>query len=574
MSFFLQPENGGEGREKRNLFIAVLMSIAILLGYEYYVSQTGVADGKITAEQMATQMPEQIQAEAGEASGLPSAPTMAQKPAELVSAGTVEDNVQTTRRVPIVSDVMKGSIALTGGRVDMLSFPHFTTEPKGDEVVSLFSNDKGKSHFFDAGWVSQGIQAPDGNAKWVASTPGLSPDSPLTLTWSNNTGQVFHRTYTMDASRYVLTIHDEVINQGPNAVALSHYAQLHKTGVLGNSGGMKYDPERSTFFNHMGPVSVIDGIRSEPEYKDILEQNTTTDGQNGWLGMTGRYFMAALIPSQGMEQTFSFKHTKRGEDYFTALVQGEPKLLASGATFENTMRLYVGPRQISELKKENIDLDGAVNYGWFDFIARPLYAMIIWFQSHVGNMGAAIILSTIVLKILLMPLANKSYRSMAKMKLIQPEMEKLKERLGDNREQMAMEMMGLYRKHKVNPMSGCWPMLVQIPIFFAFYKVILISFEFRQAPFINGWIYDLSAPDPFFILPVLMGISMYLQQKLSPAMGDPTQQAVMRMLPVIFTVMFLFFPAALVLYWLTNNLLSILQQYILMRNMEKASAKA
>jgi YidC/Oxa1 family membrane protein insertase len=213
-----------------------------------------------------------------------------------------------------------------------------------------------------------------------------------------------------------------------------------------------------------------------------------------------------------------------------------------------------------------------VNYCWFDFIARPLYSMIMWFQSHVGNMGAAIILSTIVLKILLLPLANKSYRSMAKMKLIQPEMEKMKERYSDNREQMGMAMMELYKKHKVNPMSGCWPMLVQIPIFFAFYKTILISFEFRHAVFIEGWVNDLSAQDPFFILPVLMGLSMYVQQKLSPAMGDPTQQKVMRMLPIIFTVMFLFFPAALVLYWLVNNVLSILQQYILMRSMEKAQA--
>ncbi len=568
MSFFLPPENK-EGNDKRNLMVAVIMSIMVLLTYEWYVRWTGVDHGMVKGEQTEMAM---AQEPAVNEAGLPSAPKMMQqKPMGLV-ANESSENVQTTRRVPIRSNVMEGSIALTGGRVDMLSFQNFATEPMGDKIVSLFSNNKGKSHFFDAGWVSESVQAPDGNAKWVASGEGLSPETPLTLTWSNNTGQVFHRTYTMDASRYVLTIQDKVVNEGPNAVALSHYAQIHKTGVLGGSGGLKYNPDRSTFFNHMGPVSVIDGIRAEPEYDDVLEQSTTTDGDSGWIGMTSRYFMAALIPDQGREHAFTFKHTKRGEDFFTALVQGEPKLLASGATLESSTRLYVGPRQISELKKEDVGLDGAVNYGWFDFIARPLYSMIIWFQSHVGNLGAAIILSTIVLKILLLPLANKSYRSMAKMKLIQPEMEKMKERYGDNREQMAMAMMEMYKKHKVNPMSGCWPMLVQIPIFFAFYKVILISFEFRHAVFINGWITDLSAQDPLFILPILMGLSMFFQQKLSPSMGDPTQQAVMRMLPVLFTVMFLFFPAALVLYWLTNNVLSILQQYILMKQVEKASA--
>ncbi len=567
MSFFLPPENNETG-DKRNLIIAVIMSVMVLLAYEAYVSWTGVKHGVVSTAQVEAS----VEVHADLADGLPSAPAMTQqKPAQLVSA-TSDENIQTTRRVPIHSNVMEGSIALTGGRVDVLSFPQYSETADGEGVVSLFSNDKGKSHFFDAGWVSESIQAPDGNAKWLASSESLSPEAPLTLTWSNNTGQVFHRTYTMDASRYVLTIQDKVVNEGPSAVALSHYAQLHKTGVLGGGSGMKYNPERSTFFNHMGPVSVVDGIRAEPEYKDVLEQNSTVDGQNGWIGMTGRYFMAALVPSQGEEQSFTFKHTKRGDDFFTALVQAEPKLLTSGASLERSLRLYVGPRQISELKKENIDLDSAVNYGWFDFIARPLYSMIMWFQSHVGNMGAAIILSTIVLKILLLPLANKSYRSMAKMKLIQPEMEKMKERYTDNREQMGMAMMELYKKHKVNPMSGCWPMLVQIPIFFAFYKTILISFEFRHAVFIEGWVNDLSAQDPFFILPVLMGLSMYVQQKLSPAMGDPTQQKVMRMLPIIFTVMFLFFPAALVLYWLVNNVLSILQQYILMRSMEKAQA--
>jgi YidC/Oxa1 family membrane protein insertase len=567
MSFFLPPENNETG-DKRNLIVAVIMSVMVLLAYEAYVSWTGVKHGVVSTAQVEAS----VEVHTDSAEGLPAAPAMTQqKPAQLVSAAS-DENIQTTRRVPIHSNVMEGSIALTGGRVDVLSFPQYSETADGEGVVSLFSNDKGKSHFFDAGWVSESIQAPDGNAKWLASGGGLSPETPLTLTWSNNTGQVFHRTYTMDASRYVLTIQDKVVNEGPSAVALSHYAQLHKTGVLGGGGGMKYNPERSTFFNHMGPVSVVDGIRAEPEYKDVLEQNSTVDGQNGWIGMTGRYFMAALVPSQGEEQSFTFKHTKRGDDFFTALVQAEPKLLTSGASLERSLRLYVGPRQISELKKENISLDSAVNYGWFDFIARPLYSMIMWFQSHVGNMGAAIILSTIVLKILLLPLANKSYRSMAKMKLIQPEMEKMKERYSDNREQMGMAMMELYKKHKVNPMSGCWPMLVQIPIFFAFYKTILISFEFRHAVFIEGWVNDLSAQDPFFILPVLMGLSMYVQQKLSPAMGDPTQQKVMRMLPIIFTVMFLFFPAALVLYWLVNNVLSILQQYILMRSMEKAQA--
>jgi YidC/Oxa1 family membrane protein insertase len=244
-------------------------------------------------------------------------------------------------------------------------------------------------------------------------------------------------------------------------------------------------------------------------------------------------------------------------------------VVAPGEVVEKNYRLYVGPQSMRELQKENFDLHRAVDFGWYHAIANIFHEVLLWLQDLVGNMGIAIILLTILIKIMLWPLASKSYRSMAALKKLHPKVEALKKKHGENqRDKMAMEMMALYREHRVNPMSGCWPMLIQIPIFFALYKVVLISFEFRQAPF-YGWIQDLSIADPFYVLPIMMGLTMVIQQRLSPPITDPVQQKVFKFMPILFTVMFLSFPAGLVLYWTVNSVLSIGQQWLITRRVEE-----
>jgi YidC/Oxa1 family membrane protein insertase len=290
-------------------------------------------------------------------------------------------------------------------------------------------------------------------------------------------------------------------------------------------------------------------------------------GRQGWVGMTTPYFMSALLPDQTDQHTATFRNTKvAGADFFSLDLQAPAVVVAPGQYVEKVTRLYAGPKKFDLLAAEGVALEQVIDYGWYHVIAKMFFDGLRAINGVVGNWGVSIIIMTIILKILLFPLANKSYKAMSEMKKLQPKMEQLRERYGDDREKMAQEMMALYRHHRINPMSGCWPMLIQIPIFFAFYKVILISFEFRQAPFF-GWIQDLSIQDPFYVLPVLMGLTMVIQQRLNPPAADPVQQKVLQFMPVLFTVMFLWFPAGLVLYWTVNSVLSVAQQWWIMRRM-------
>lgn len=286
--------------------------------------------------------------------------------------------------------------------------------------------------------------------------------------------------------------------------------------------------------------------------------------------MSTRYFLGAIIPDPSANNTLSYRYTPAGDKkYFSLDVSSDVQTVDPGQTVTADYRLYSGPKEIGLLKKQNAGLEQVVNYGWYQVIALLFLQLLRFFHGLVGNWGVAIIVMTILLKAMLWPLSAKSYEAMSKMKKLQPRITQLKKTYGDNREQMAAEMMALYRQHKVSPASGCWPMFIQVPIFFAYYKVILVSFEFRQAPFM-GWIHDLSLKDPYYILPVLMGVVMLLQQRLNPPASDPMQQRVMQFMPLVFAFMFAQFPAGLVLYWLTNSALGAGQQYFIMRRLNAA----
>ena len=561
MSSF-DPRKNRQPEGNNVLLLAALAAVLFMMGWDYFAPQQNNVAQPVAEQSTINGMPGAPAAIAGQA--------MAS--AQSSDADAASPSVQ---RIALESASLSGGVALVGGRIDELDLKNYTVTLEGSQTVQLLSPSGKRVQFFDAGWQSVNVPVPTGNATWQAKGDKLTPKSPLVLTWSNDEGQTFTRTFTMDEKGYTVRIIDEVMNKSNRDIQVGHYAQIHRADGI-EQGGDGYEEEVSTFYNFIGPEALIEGIKYEHDYDDIKKEKVFKyTGQKGWAAIKSRYFVTAVIPDQQSENTWQFKHSKVGErDFYSAIVQAPMVNLvaANGGTFTKSYRVYMGPNKRQEMAKEGVNLEDSVDYGWYHAIALPIYKAMMFLYDYVGNLGVAIILVTIGLKILLMPLAAKSYRSMARLKKLTPKMEALKERYGDNREQMGLEMMKLYKQHKVNPASGCWPMLLQIPIFFAFYKVILISFEFRHEP-LGLWIDDLSANDPFFVLPVLMGASMWFQQKLNPPATDPVQRQVMQALPIIFTVMFALFPAGLVLYWLVNNVVSIAQQWIITKRIEKAEEK-
>ncbi len=549
---FLSPQNDPS---RRNLIIAIAVSALILFGFEFYARMIAPPPPAIEK----TAGAEEKMADTNE-NGAPGAPQMAGES----NAGTPAMATTAAAQAPvdIEGSDLTGHFDLSGGKINNLLLTRYRHEKTGEPIHLLQPAGGDKARYFETGWLSREVAVPTGKTRWQAkgeeAGEALSPANPLILTWENGNGQVFTRTITLERNNYTFVVADEVRNSGTTPVTLAPYAQNLITGA---------DFDASTFYLFQGPEGMVDDLKVEADYEDLLKTPVTKEGRTGWAGVSDRYFLSAVIPPQNVAHTWRFQHAKAGgRDWFTTSVQGEAAALQPGETLVHTWRLYAGPKVIEILERQGANLDRAVDYGWFDFIARPLFHLLEWFHEHVGNWGYAIILVTILLKILLYPLAGRSYKAMSKMKKLQPKMEQLKEQYGDDREQFAIKMMNLYKEEKVNPASGCWPVLMQIPIFFAFYKVIFLSIEFRDAPFIL-WITDLSAADPFYVLPILMGASMWFQMRLNPPAPDPMQQKILMAMPIIFTFMFLSFPSGLVLYWLVNNVLSIGQQWWMMRKM-------
>ncbi|MBI1364105.1 MAG: membrane protein insertase YidC [Proteobacteria bacterium] len=536
--------------DNRNLMIALLLSALVLVGYDYL---------RLRFSPPAEQTQETVQQ--APAAAAPGAPTLngdlsAVSSLSATPAGDVP-------HIGIKSSTFEGTLSLKGGRIDSLKLPDYKVSLKDQTPVTMFTTTGERVEFFEAGWLSDVTAAPNSDTVWSAGESdvlnSLTPDTPVTLTWDNGKGQVFQRSYILDAGSHTIRIIDGVTNQAEHPVRLAHYAQLHRAG---------YNKRESTFYNFNGLQAFFDSKHLTHSYEDIAKKGPFREsGRQGWVGVSDPYFLSALLPDQTNTQTAVFRNTKTaGADFYTLDLQGPAVVVEPGQYVENAYRLYVGPKKFSFLSAEKVGLDQVIDYGWYHIIAKMFFDALKGLHSVVGNWGVSIIIMTFILKLVMFPLATKSYRSMSEMKKLQPKMEQLRERYGEDREKLAQEMMALYRHHRINPMSGCWPMLIQIPIFFAFYKVILISFEFRQAPFV-GWIHDLSVSDPYFVLPILMGLTMIVQQRLNPPAADPVQQKVLQFMPVMFTFMFLWFPAGLVLYWTTNSILSVSQQWWIMRRM-------
>ncbi len=365
-------------------------------------------------------------------------------------------------------------------------------------------------------------------------------------------GGRWQRRLSLSDDSYVIDIEDRV----SGSVARRMYYQVVER---------EPDRKKSRIYQYRGPVALLDGKLKEISFEDLDKKSPVLfTAKGGWTGIMNRYFIAAVIGEK--DQTYRYYFKADGTAYQTGLIENSRD---EGRETRFGIRVYVGPKSIPAMKTLGVGLERAVDFGWFAFIAKPLHALLLGFYKYIHNFGLCIILLVIVIKILFLWPTKKSYESMAAMRKLQPEMQRLKELYGDDRQKMGQEMMELYKKHKVNPMGGCLPIVIQIPVFFALYKVLLMSIEMRHAPFF-GWIRDLSAMDPYYVLPVLMGATMLLQQRLNPTPPDPMQARIMKFLPVIFTFMFLFFPSGLVLYWLVNNILSIAQQWYVMKKVQAA----
>ncbi|MEK7820679.1 MAG: membrane protein insertase YidC, partial [Pseudomonadota bacterium] len=488
-------------------------------------------------------------------------------------------------RIAVETPTLKGTISLEGARLDDLVFTQYFDKPGGKgkpEPLFLPKGDK-SAYYAQFGWVgADGATAPGPDTLWTADKDKLTPDQPVTLTWDNGQGLKFALTLAVDAS-YMFTVTGRVANTGPKA------ATLHPYGLLARSG----TPHTSDIYIlHEGPLGVFDKTLKEFSYADMRKKGSEEyKSEGGWSGITDKYWLAALIPDQKAQATHRFLYRREGDQdrYQADYLQGAVSV-APGAASENRIHLFAGAKKLGLLDdySEKIGIprfDLAIDFGWFYFLTKPIFYALIWLNKALGNFGLAILALTVGIKLLFYPLANKSYVAMSKMKKLQPEMLKLRERLGDDKVRLNQEMMALYKREQVNPAAGCLPILVQIPVFFALYKVLYVTIEMRHAPF-YGWIADLSAPDPttvfnlfglipwtppLFLMigvwPLIMGVTMWFQQKLNPAPADPIQAKMFMWLPVIFTYMLASFPAGLVIYWAWNNVLSMTQQWLIMKRM-------
>jgi len=580
--------------EQQNLIIAIALSIAILLGFQFFYEMPRQHQAEQQLQQQAQNQPAAAPP-AGQATPGPDQATVPAAPAPVGApapstlrdrAGLVAEQVAADLRLKIVTPRLVGTVARTGARLDDLQLLDYreTIDPKSPEIGLLAPSGTEHPYYAEFGWVAtdHAIAVPDSATVWTASANRLTPEQPLTLTWDNGHGLVFEKTVAIDAN-YMFTITDRVRNAGDQPVTLLPYGLISRQGTPATQG---------FFILHEGPVGVLDGTLKEIKYKELQDkpavQSTTT---GGWIGITDKYWLVSLVPDQQQSVTARFLATKRnGEDRYQVDILGEAMTAAPGATIENARRMFAGAKEVKLLDRYAKDLgitrfDRAVDFGWFYFLTKPFFYCLDFLRDLLGNFGVAILVFTVLVKALFFPLANQSYRAMSKTKQLQPQILAIRERYSDNKERVNQEIMALYKREGANPIAGCLPILIQIPVFFALYKVLFVTIEMRQAPFF-GWIQDLSAPDPTTIFnlfglipwtpphmlmigvwPLIMGATMWFQQKLNPTPPDPVQQKVFAVLPIVFTFMLAGFPAGLVIYWAWNNSLSIAQQWLIMYRM-------
>ena len=562
--------------DTRNLIAAICLSMSVLIGYQ-------ILFGEPTQQNVKKE--QQLVDKNNE-------PSIELPKDNNTSLTEVTKKTRNIDRINIINDELQGSISLLGARIDDLVLKKYrkTLDPESDQIRFLKKIDEREPFFIQFGWSSPNKnKVPNGNTVWKSSKSSLDPNNPVTLTWNNGEGLKFSQIISID-DNYMIKVIQKVKNETNNSVNLYPYGLIRRSG----------EPKTTDFFVlHEGPLGVFDGSLKEHSYSDLKEtgqkgMSIKTEENGGWIGITDKYWMAALIPDQNTNSNFTFRYVNNSASYQTDFL-GELSKIPANGEIEIVSRVFSGAKKLNLLDKYEEDLkiknfDLAIDFGWFYFLTKPFFYALSWANNILGNFGLAILAITVVVKIIFFPLANKSYKSMARMRVLTPQLQQLRERFGNDRQKMNMEMMALYKREKVNPAAGCLPILVQIPVFFALYKVLFVSIEMRQAPFF-GWIKDLSALDPTSIFnlfgllpystdflpdflnlgiwPLLMGATMVLQQRLNPKPPDPVQAQIFAWMPVVFTFLLATFPAGLVIYWTWNNLLSIAQQWIITRKINK-----
>ena len=585
-----------DGQNQRNTILAIALSLLVLLGWQFFIvgpqverqrEAEAIAEIERAGEVAPTIVTEELP---GGASATGGGIDAALTPGAALGLTSRADAVAATPRVPIDTPAVTGSINLTGARLDDLILDRYRQAvDEGSPPIELLSPaNLPTGYFVELGYSGQGAgPLPGPDTVWTAPEGAmLTQSTPVTLTYDNGAGLLFERTVSLDEN-YLFTFADWVTNSGPDAIAIRPY---------GRSTRFSKPTTPQVFVLHEGMIGFLgeDGLQ-EIDYGDVEDDGVLAYDSTaaGWLGITDKYWATSLIPDPaGGAFTPRFVYLETGRPRWQADFQREPTVLPAGGTVETVTRVYAGAK-VSSIIDEVGDayaipkFDLMIDWGWFYFITRPMFWLIDGLYHFVGNFGVAILLATVVVKLLFFPLANKSYVSMAGMKKLQPKMQEIRDQYGDDRQGQQRALMELYKTEKINPVAGCWPVLLQIPVFFALYKVLYVTIEMRHAPFF-GWIQDLSAPDPssiwelfglfpwgadavlpaFLLLgvwPIIMGITMFLQMRLNPMPPDPTQQLIFTWMPVVFTFMLSTFPAGLVIYWAWNNTLTIIQQSVIMK---------
>jgi len=549
--------------DTRNVIAAISLSAAVIILYSLYF-----APPPITKEQLA---------EKNQTEQTTDAPSLDQK--ETITEVSREEALNQSKRIQFENQSIIGSISLKGATIDDLTFKEYKVTLESDEKVKLLSPRSTKDgYLIESGFITtdKNIDIPNSTSEWsVSGNNKLTDQSPVKLTWTNNQGITFEKMISLD-DKFLFTIKQKVINSTDNEYDFYSYGQIIRKEI----------PNISNFYIlHEGLIATLDEELIEEDYDDIQEEKFSRTSQKGWLGISDKFWITSLIPPSGKE----FKTTFDYKDKFRAnFVSTEPLELKGNSSIEDKLQVIIAAKRVDVIdgyaETLNIDkFDLVIDWGFLYFITKPLFYGIDYFFKLLGNYGLAIIAITICIRLAFFPLANFSFRSMAKMKALQPEMVRLKDLHKEDKMKLQQEMMALYKKEKVNPMSGCLPILVQIPVFFALYKVLFVTIEMRQMPF-YGWIQDLSERDPtslfnlfgllpydvpsFLVIgawPIAMGVSMFIQQKLNPAPTDPMQAKIFMFFPLFLTIILAPFPAGLVIYWTVNNILTMAQQVFIMK---------
>ena len=568
-------------KEQGNLLLAIVLSLLILLGFQYFFESPKI-EKEVEKKKQLKQTEDSLKN------------NLANLEDEVVGYLELDDALNKDERIKIDAPRLQGSISLKGLKIDDLTFKDYKeTLNEDDKLVTLFKPSSTKGGYFsNFGWIKassdENFDLPNDQTVWSTNSKKITNKKSATFSWTNNQGIQFEQEILVDED-FMFTIKQKIINNSNKDISLIPVGKISRTDT----------PETLGFFIlHEGPIGVVDNVLEEIDYKDLkknigpIEYNS----KGGWFGITDKYWLATIIPDQSSNVIARYQfYTKNNKEKYQVDFKGGIVEIPSNKSITIKNLLYAGAKEIKLLDKYEKEysiprLDFAIDFGWYYFLTKPFLYILIFFKNISGNFGVSIILLTLLIKLIFFPLANKSYVAMQKMKELQPQLLRIKETYKNDKVKLNQEMMALYKREKVNPAAGCLPILIQIPVFFALYKILFVSLEMRHAPFYL-WIQDLSVADPTSILnlfgllpydpnflpkminigiwPLIMGISMWIQQKLNPQPTDPMQAKIFKFLPIFFTFILAPFPSGLVIYWTANNVLSMAQQILIKQRMKK-----